>query len=328
MRAAAVNNTATANYSTYSAREWPSNVSSEPRAGPRAPGGLTPLLYAAREGCAPCVKTLIDAGANLDLADPEGITPLIMAIANMHFDAAAVLIRAGANVDRWDLWGRSALYCAVDVNTVPHGGRADRPSLDDVTSLEIVEMLLKAGANPNLQLKLLPPYRNLGNDRGLDTMLTIGSTPLLRAAKALDAPAVRLLVAHGARLDLGNNRGITPVMAAAGIGSTDADTRGVYTTEDTPQRSIATLEVLLKAGADVNTRDPEGSPFLLPLRSGMECNRRVSFQQRREADVIDIRKKTVIDYAMGRARGNSRGGQRTDVREDTAALLRRLSGEK
>ncbi|HEX4999915.1 MAG TPA: ankyrin repeat domain-containing protein, partial [Terriglobia bacterium] len=54
-----INNTATANYSTFSPREWPSNVSSEPRAGPRAPGGLTALLYAVREGCVGCVEALI-----------------------------------------------------------------------------------------------------------------------------------------------------------------------------------------------------------------------------------------------------------------------------
>ena len=117
-------------------------------------------------------------------------------------------------------------------------------------------MLLEAGANPNLQLKLFPPYRNQGNDRGLDGMLTIGTTPLLRAAKALDAPAVKLLVDHGAKLDLPNNRGITPIMAAAGMGSSDADTRGYYTTEDTPQRSVDTLKILLDAGADVNSQRP------------------------------------------------------------------------
>ena len=62
----------------------------------------------------------------------------------------------------------------------------------------MIERLLAAGANPNAQLKLPPPFRNVGNDRGLDGMLTTGTTPLLRAAKALDAPAIRLLLRHGA----------------------------------------------------------------------------------------------------------------------------------
>src|SRR5437764_9956514 len=166
-----------------------------------------------------------------------------MAVLNMNFDVAAYLISKGANVNKWDWYGQSPLYAAVDVNTIPHGGRADRPSLDETTSLQIIEMLLNAGANPNLQLKLLPPYRNIGADRGVDGMLTIGSTPLLRAAKALDAPAIALLLKHGANPNLPNMRGTTPVMAAAGLGSVDADTRGFYTTEDTAQRSVDFLKL-------------------------------------------------------------------------------------
>jgi ankyrin repeat protein len=320
-----VNNTATASYNAVGFMDWPSNVSTEPRAGPRAAGGLTALLYATREGCTECVKTLIEGGADVNTADPEGVTPLIMATTNMHFDAAAMLIKAGADPSRWDLWGRSPLYCAVDVNTLPHGGRADRPSLDETTALDVIRMLLEAGANPNLQLKLLPPYRNLGADRGVDRMLTIGATPLLRAAKALDAPAVRLLVQYGAKLDLPNNQGITPVMAAAGMGSVDADTRGVYTTEDTAQRSVDTLRILLDAGADVNSRDPRGQT---PLHAAAfwGWNAAVQFLVDRGADlnVKDNGNKTPIDSAMGRNGGNSRGGQRIDVHEDTAKLLEEL----
>ncbi len=209
--------------------DWDRQVTGEPRAVYRPAGGLTPLLFAAREGCADCVDLLVNAGADIDYADPEAITPLLMAVMNMQFDTAAQLIRRGANPNKWDLWGRGPLYSSVDVNTLPRGGRPDLPSLDKTTSQQVIGMLLEAGAYPNQQLKMPPPFRNVGNDRGLDGMLTTGSTPLLRAAKALDAPAVKLLLDKNADITLTNSRGVTPTMAAAGLGSTDADTRGFYT---------------------------------------------------------------------------------------------------
>ncbi len=59
-------------------------------------GGLTALMYAAREGCVECARALVEGGADPDLSGYRNITPLIMAIDNMHFDTAAYLIQAGA----------------------------------------------------------------------------------------------------------------------------------------------------------------------------------------------------------------------------------------
>src|SRR5215471_3762449 len=229
-------------------------VSSEPRAQPRPPGGMTAMLFSAREGCLDCVKALVEKGAKLDLPDPEGVTPLISSIFNTHFDVAKYLIEQGANVDHWDWWGRSPLYLAVDYNTLPHGGRPDQPALDQTLPIDIIRMLLEKGANPNPQLKLLPPYRATGADRGVDQMLSFGATPLLRAAKAMDAPAIKLLLEHGAIVDLPNNQGMTPTVAASGMGSIDADTRGYFTTPDVQDRAIASLELLLAKGGALNGR--------------------------------------------------------------------------
>jgi len=306
---------------------WQRQVTGEPRAVYRPAGGLTPLLFAARQGCLECVDALVTAGAGIDVADPEGITPLNMAVLNMHFDTAAALIRRGANPNKWDLWGRAPLYSAVDVNTLPRGGRPDMPALDATTGEQVIGMLLEAGANPNQQLKLPPPFRNVGNDRGLDRMLTTGSTPLLRAAKALDTAAVKLLVSRGADLSLANSRGVSPTMAAAGFESVDADTRGIYTTADVQQRAIATLTVLLAAGGDVNAKDTRGLTALHEA-ARWGWNDVVTFLVENGADLNakDTRGNTPVDSALGKAGGNSRGGQRIDVHEDTAALLKKLAG--
>ena len=308
--------------------DWQRQVTAEPRAIYRPAGGLTPLLYAAREGCAECARALVEKGAQLNLADPEGLSPLLTAIINMQFDTAKYLISAGANPNQWDLWGRAPLYAAVDVNTVPRGGRPDLPSLDETTGLDVIRMLLDAGANPNARLRLPPPFRNVGNDRGLDGMLTTGTTPLLRAAKALDAPAIRLLLVKKADLTLTNSRAMTPTMAAAGLGSTDADTRGFYLSEDTQQRSIDSLKLLLDAGGDINTKDSRGLTALHEA-ARWGWNDVVTFLVSRGADLNakDAKGNTPVDSALGKAGGNSRGGARIDVHEDTAALLKKLAAE-
>jgi ankyrin repeat protein len=301
-------------------------VSAEPRAGYRSYGGLTALIYASREGCIECVKALKEGGANLNQADPEGVTPLIIAIWNAHFDTASYLIKAGANVNKWDWWGRSPLYLAVDYNTIPHGGRPDGPTLDETSPLQVIDQLLTAGASPNLQLKLLPPFRSVGADRGVDNLLSIGTTPLLRAAKAQDAPAIALLLKHGALPNLPNAQGVTPTMAAAGLGSVDADTRGWYTTDDIQQRSIASLELLLAAGGEINAAGGRTEQTPLHAASFWGWNDVVKYLVAHGADVKakDNRGMNAIDAALGRAGGNSRGGQRVDVHQDTADLLIKL----
>jgi ankyrin repeat protein len=307
----------------------PAQVSAEPRAQYRSYGGLTPLIYAAREGCTDCISYLVERGAKLNMPDPEGVTPLITAIANFHFDAARILIEAGANPDKWDWWGRSPLYLAADVNTIPRGGRADAPSTDETSSLDIIELLLKRGANPNTQLKLLPPFRNVGADRGVDGLLTTGASPLLRAAKGLDAPAVKLMMEYGGNPNLPQVRGVTPTMAAAGMGSVDADTRGRYDTPDTAQRSIDTLRILLDKGGELMGRDPRGQT---PLHAAAfwGWNDTVKFLVERGADpnAKDNRGLVPIDNALGRNGGNSRGGARIDVHKDTAELLESLGALK
>src|SRR5215813_7209889 len=308
---------------------WERQVTAEARAIARPSGGLTPLLYAGRQGCVECVKILAEAGADLDLGDPDNVSPLLMATLNGRWDVAKYLINKGANVNKWDWWGQSPLYAAVDLNTLPHGGRPDRPSLDETTSFDIITLLLEKGANPNLQLKLLPPYRSLGADRGVDGMLTIGTTPLLRAAKAMDPTAIELLLKHGANPALPNQRGMIPLVAAAGVGSVDADTRGWYTTEDVQRRSIASLDLLLKAGGDVNAKDTQGKT-LLHGAAFWGWNDVVKYLVDHGADLNakDNRGNTVIDAALGKAGGNSRGGQRVDVHQDTADLLKQLIAAK
>jgi ankyrin repeat protein len=318
--------------------EWPRQVTGEPRRMYRPFGGLTPLLFAAREGCVECARALVDGGADVNLADPKNVTPLFLAIDNLHFDLAKALIEAGANPNKWDWLGRTPLYAAVDVNTLAHGGRPDRLSTDATTSLDTVKLLLEAGAWPNVQLKMYPLWRHIGDDRGCDLMLTIGATPLLRAAKTFDVPALRLLIEHGADVELPNDGGITPLMAAAGYGSVECDPRGYgpgiphYVAPGVEAASIEALTVLLEAGADVNARttavtggaDGAGATALFGAAFwGWNDVVEHLVGNGARIDVADAAGTTPVDAALGRHGGHGRGAT-IEVFEDTAELLRSL----
>lgn len=308
-------------------REWPRRVTAEPRPQNRPLGGLTALLFAAREGCAPCADELLKAHADVEMTDPEGITPLIMSILNARFDTAAVLIRAGANVNTWDIWGRAPLYSAVDYNTTPRGGRPDRPSADRTTALEVIAMLLKAGANPDMQLKLFPPYRSLGQDRGADGLLTVGTTPLIRAAKAGDTASVQLLLAHGARADLPNSLGVTPLMAAAGVGSTTIDTRARFRSE---KKCIDSAKLLLAAGVDVNAVNGNGQTALHgAAQSGWNNFVQLLADHGAVIGAKDHFGSTPLDVAEGKVGFSGRPGVGAggEVHKDTAALLMKLASK-
>lgn len=299
---------------------WERQVTSEPRMQARPAGGLTPLLFAARRGCTECARQLVAAGADVNLNDPDGVSPLLMATLNFSFDTAVLLVKHGADVDKWDTWGRSPLYAAVDMNTLPTGGRADRPTLDSTTGLQLIDVLLQAGANPNLQLKLFPPYRSLRDDRGADVLLSTGTTPLLRAAKAGDIAAMQLLLAHGANVDLPTATGVTPLMAAAGNGSSSLDTRGRYKTEAQANEAI---ELLLAHGASINARD-RGGQTALHGAAGWGWNTIVKTLAANHIDlrIADARGRTAADIAQGAATSSGRAA--AQAHPETEALLRQL----
>jgi ankyrin repeat protein len=299
-------------------RNWDRKVTAEGRPKDMHRGGFTPLLYAAREGCVACIDALLKGKADIDLEDPHGTTPLVLALMNMKFDAAKFLIESGADIHIWDYYGQSPLYVAVDMHAVPAGTRADVPSTDIATSDDIVKMLLDRGANVNMQLKLRPPIRSsLPGDRGADwRVLTIGATPLLRAAVAADVPMIKTLLAHGALLDLPLADGTTPFHATV----LTAGTRARFKDE---QPALAAMRVLKEAGANIHTRTRESTPLHTATTRGWTNVMKELVSYGVDVNATDSDGLTALDYAMARARIGFLQ-QKPPVRNDLAKLLKDL----
>jgi len=306
-----------------SLRNWARTTTAEPRPQWRPPGAWTALEFAAREGCAACAAELVKGGAKLDTASPEGITALLFAILNARFDVAKVLIEAGADVNLADKWGRAPLYSAIDYNTTPRGGRPDRPSTDLTTPLEIAAMLLDRKADIDFGLKAFPPYRLLGPDRGGDSLLTTGSTPLLRAAKACDVPAAKLLLERGAKVDLANSLKLTPLLVVAGSNWAITDTRGRFRNE---KHCIEMAKMLLDAGADINAVNNNGQSSLhAAARMDMKDFVRYLGERGAKLDIKDRNGATALDIAEGRTGTAARpGASGPEKHPEVAAVLHEL----
>lgn len=153
-------------------------VSSALKDGADPNGGLLPpLVVAATRGESNVAKMLLEAGADPDSTGPRGRSALIAAIAKRNYEVMETLIAAGADVDQREASpGRSPLQMVID--TAP--------------SIRSMEMLLDAGAD-------------------IDQADHRGETALASAA-FMDRPdATRLLIDRGARLDLVNLQGVSPL---------------------------------------------------------------------------------------------------------------------
>ncbi len=305
-------------------QKWERQVTAEPREKWLPPGGLTPLLFAAREGHLDCARILVEKGADVNVVDPDGIGAVLSAAINGHYDVAIYLLDKGTDPNLADKTGRTALYAAVDFHTMPTSNRPAPKEIDNEhTSLDLIQSLLAHGANVNAQLKTQQPYRTK-LDRGDDTMLTTGTTPLVRAAKAADIEVVRLLLAKGADAKLATKNGITPLMAAAGVGTKEEDTTGRHKTE---ADTIETIQLCLTAGVDINTADNRGETALHgAAREGFTDVVKFLAQNGAKLDVKSSRGFTPLDAAEGRAGGTGFDGSAGVPHPATAAVIRQLLG--
>ena len=181
-------------------------------------GGLTPLLYAAREGHFESVDVLLDAGVDINAVGPgEKTSPLMIAVVNGHFDLAMHLLEKDADPTLANIAGGTPLYATLNVKWAPEAGYPQPDSTQNATSyLGLVQALIDHGADVNARLTNGLWFTGYNFD--LARASTVGATPFWRAAQVNDVAGMKLLIDNGADPHIKTDANVGPLQIASGAG--------------------------------------------------------------------------------------------------------------
>jgi len=235
----------------------------------KSKAGYTALLLAVLEDHIDTVKALLKHGANVNDTAPDGTSAMNMAIVNAYFELATVLLDHGADPNATDPRG-SALHTVAWLRKPGSDGAAGVGNTakgtpipeGDVTAFELAQALLKHGANPNVRIswqekrfdKEGGTVKNPPNiDLGRHLLSYVGATPFYVAAQNGDAQLMRLLAENGADPKMPTKYGITPLMAASGLGYWEGESPGPFTGVTEAER-LEAVKLALELGNDINAQ--------------------------------------------------------------------------
>ena len=304
-------------------------------------GGFTALIHATREGHAEVAMVLLDGGADIDQpSEGDHSSPLLIAVINGHFDLALLLLDRGADPNLASDAGATPLFAALNVQWAPKTRYPQQNAYkqQQAVYLDVMEALLKAGADPNVRLTKHLWYMSYTFDQL--RVNTTGATPFWRAAYATDVPAMRILIAHGADPDIPTRKmparfggqqedlsgllpvpvggpAVYPIHAATGVGYGEGFAANAH--QHVPDGWLPAASYLIEEfDADVNARDLNGyTPLHHAAARG--DNEMIRYLVERGADVMVVsrRGQTTVDMANGPV-------QRIQPFPETIALLEGL----
>ncbi|MDX1563338.1 MAG: ankyrin repeat domain-containing protein, partial [Gammaproteobacteria bacterium] len=219
--------------------------------------GSTPLQWAVYEGDIAELSRLLEAGADVTLANQYGVTPMSLAAEVADTEAIRLLLAAGADADSPNAEGQTALMTVARTGNVEaakllldHGATVDaRESWGGQTALmwasarrhpPMMELLIEHGADIEARSIHRDYQRHVtaeGRPKSLDSG---GFTPLLYAARENCIACAEVLLENGADINNPDPDGVSPLHVA--IMNTNWDL----------------AKLLIEAGADVNQWDIYG----------------------------------------------------------------------
>jgi ankyrin repeat protein len=278
-------------------------------------GGFTALHYAARDGFSDAAMLLLDSGLDVNLPTAgDRSTPLLVAIVNGNYDLALSFLKRGANPNLASDDGAGPLFVALNNEWAlrtwypqPTASTQQRAS-----HLELMEALLKAGADPNARTLSHIWYAAYNAGRmGVDYT---GATPFWRAAYSLDVDAMRLLVKYGADPNIptmsygavarnghpaipSGGPHVPPFHAASGVGY--GTSRVAQQHRHVPDGWMPAAKYFLEElGVDINMRDADGFTALHHAAARGD-NAMILYLVKRGADVMAVNRngQTTVDMA-------------------------------
>jgi ankyrin repeat protein len=283
-------------------------------------GGLTALIFAAREGALDAAKELVLAGAVVNHTSADGSDALVAAVQNGFYDVARFLLDHGADPNLGNTKGWTPLYLAVK-NRNTENSAIPGPATDG--ALDFIKLLLDRGADPNQRIKA---ETELHQGMLATWLKEAGATPLIRASLSGDLEVARLLLAHHADPSITTLDHTTALMAASGVGWADGFIR-----EHSEEETIELMRLLLDLGNSVNAANDAGITALHGA-AYKGANRAVELLVDRGSDLAA--KDNGADYGFGArtikmtplnwAEGVPIGMSSSIYHTDTVALLTRL----
>jgi len=291
-------------------------------------GGMAPIHLAARQGQRATVAALLDAKANInEVTLGDHASPMLVAIINGQFDLAKDLLDKGAEPNLASENGVTPLYAALNCQWAAKAlyPQPRAQEQQQLSYLQLMDALLKKGANPNARLTKKVWYAQYDFDQsGVDET---GSTPFWRAAYASDVDAMKLLVKWGADPNMWTIRtpgrvrtgdvtrevedvsglpavpagapAIPPLLAAAGQGYGEGFAANHHRYAPTGML-VAVKYLVEELHMDVNARDHEGNTALHNAAARGD-NEMINYLISKGADpkLVNRAGQTTVDMANG-----------------------------